>query len=257
MGSQANRAAQAMQWRIDDLAREASVTVDTIRFYAREGLLPRPARAGRHKLYGPRHLDRLHRIRELQDRRFSLAAIKAILDAEAPGVEGIFTGGERCYTLDELAALSGLDDDLIGALRRIGVLPDPQDIGRDAYDATDLAMLEAAAELVDLGMPEEVLVELGRIYVTRFRELQQDVADLFAGVGAVPMEPEQVDRLQRRLTAESGRLIPAAGRVLHYLHLRTLQRITLERLRATAQERRLAAAIEAPSETTPAGPSLD
>src|ERR1700709_2625809 len=78
------------RWRIDELAHEAGVTVDTIRYYAREGLLDAPEREGRHKLYGPDHLDRLGRIRDLQTQRFSLAAIKALLDADRPGLEGLF-----------------------------------------------------------------------------------------------------------------------------------------------------------------------
>jgi DNA-binding transcriptional MerR regulator len=236
-GGHTEQAGQARQWRIDDLAREAGVTVDTIRYYAREGLLSRPERVGRHMVYGPRHLDRLRRIRELQDRRFSLAAIKAILETEMPGVEEIFTGAGRSYTFDELVAGAGLDPAFLDRLRRVGVLPDPEEFGRDAYDAADAGMLEAAAELLDIGMPPELLVELGRIYVTRFRQLQRDVVDLLSGAGAIAADGEELETLQRRLTAESGRLVPAASRVLHYVHLRTLQRITLERLRETAHER--------------------
>src|SRR5512144_2442890 len=72
-------------WRIDDLARRADVTVDTIRYYQREGLLPAAARAGRSNLYGPSHLERLERIKDLQGRRFSLAAIRALLSEERAG----------------------------------------------------------------------------------------------------------------------------------------------------------------------------
>ena len=53
-------------WRIDDLAHRADVTVDTVRYYQREDLLPVGERAGRVKLYGPIHLERLERIRDLQ-----------------------------------------------------------------------------------------------------------------------------------------------------------------------------------------------
>ena len=34
-------------WRIDDLAHRAGVTVDTIRYYQREGLMPDGQRSGR------------------------------------------------------------------------------------------------------------------------------------------------------------------------------------------------------------------
>ena len=68
------------EWRIDELAQRAGVAVDTIRYYQREGLLPAGERSGRSMRYGTRHLERLERIRALQSRRFSLAAIRELLD---------------------------------------------------------------------------------------------------------------------------------------------------------------------------------
>ena len=50
------------------LAQRTGLTVDTIRYYQRECLLP-AVRAGRSKLYGPDGLARLDQIRELQGRR--------------------------------------------------------------------------------------------------------------------------------------------------------------------------------------------
>ena len=97
-------------WRIDDLAHEAGITVDTIRYYAREGLMPVPTPAGRHKLYGDRHLDRLRRIKELQERRFSLAAIRAIVETNRPGIDDLFAGSGRTFTLAELIERSGVAD---------------------------------------------------------------------------------------------------------------------------------------------------
>jgi hypothetical protein len=40
--------------------------------------------------------------------------------------------------------------------------------------------------------------------------------------------------VQRQLTANSSRMIPAVDRVLNYVHQRTIQRLTLEAVR-TAQ----------------------
>src|SRR5271165_2765131 len=107
-------------WRIDDLAHRAGVTVDTVRYYQREGLMPDGLRAGRVKLYGPAHLERLDRIRDLQGRGFSLAAIRALLDTSRQHlVEGIFADRDQgeTYTLDDLVERSGIDPDLCGAIR--------------------------------------------------------------------------------------------------------------------------------------------
>src|SRR6476646_5315117 len=91
-------------WRIDELAQRAGVAVDTIRYYQREGLLPAGERAGRSMRYGPAHLERLERIRALQSRRFSLAAIRALLDHDGgpSSLESLLAGRERStYDRDE------------------------------------------------------------------------------------------------------------------------------------------------------------
>ena len=52
--------------RVEELAERADVSVDTIRFYQKRQLLPPPAREGRVAWYGPEHVERLARIRELR-----------------------------------------------------------------------------------------------------------------------------------------------------------------------------------------------
>ena len=240
------------QWRIDELAQKAGVTVDTIRYYAREGLLDPPKRQGRHKIYGREHLDRLGRIRELQGRRFSLAAIRAILDVDRPGIEGIFTS-QGSYSFDELVAKSGLDEQLVVRLREVGLLADPESLGHEVYDDSDLGLLRAVVELREIGMTEDILVELGAIYVRHFRALQKDVHDMLSGKDRAWDEDEMV-AIQRKLTANSQRMIPAVDRVLNYVHQRTIQRLTLDAVR-TAQETRtgVGGVRLAPDEAAPTG----
>ena len=68
--------------RVEELARRADVSVDTIRFYQKRQLLPPPRREGRIAWYGAEHVERLARIRELQREGFSLALIRRLLDGE-------------------------------------------------------------------------------------------------------------------------------------------------------------------------------
>jgi len=208
-------------YRIDELAREAGMTVDTIRYYAREGLLTPPVRSGRHKLYGPEHLDRLERIRHLQGQRFSLAAIRALLDADRPGIENLFVTEGRRYTL-------------VVRLRDVGLLADPETLGYQDYDDSDLALLKAVGELQDVGMPEKILVGLGDIYVRHFRALQADVHAMLAGHDR-DWDADELVAIQRQLTANSQRMMPAVDRVLNYVHQRTMQRLTLEAVRTAEQ----------------------
>jgi DNA-binding transcriptional MerR regulator len=215
------------RWRIDELAQEAGLTVDTIRYYSREGLLSPPERAGRHKLYGREHLERLARIRELQEQKFSLAAIRAICTADRPGLENLFATSGGSYSLAELVERSGLDPALVERLRAVGLLADPESLGHDAYDDNDLALLRAVAELRSIGMTEDILVALGDIYVRHFLALQADVHAMLAGHDR-EWDPDELVAIQRRLTSNSRRMIPAVDRVLNYVHQRTIQRLTLE-----------------------------
>jgi DNA-binding transcriptional MerR regulator len=219
-------------WRIDELARRAGLTVDTIRYYAREGLLRPPARNGRNRLYGPDHLGRLARIRELQQRRFSLAAIRAIVEVDRPGLEGLFAAEGREYTLAELADEAGLDAAFVAEIRRIGLLPDPAEFGGESYRDTDLGVLRAVSELRSIGMPPEVVLSLGRLYVDHFNELQRDVLDMLSGRLDPEWDADELASMQAQLTSNAQRLLPAVNELLTYVHQRTLQRLTLEAARA-------------------------
>ena len=215
-------------WRIDDLAHRAEVTVDTIRYYQREGLLPPAERSGRTKLYGHEHLRRLERIRELQSRRFSLAAIRALLDAERPGlVEGVFGGESASYTFDDLVEKTDIDRTLAGRLREAGFLRDPADFGRDAYDGADLDVVDAFAELALAGLRDDVLVEIAGIYARGVEAMQRQVLEVFEGKRGPSWEPEELAAFQTTTAERAGSLFPIVSRIVSYAHFRTLQRLTL------------------------------
>lgn len=218
-----------MSWRIDDLAREAETTVDTIRFYQREGLLPPAERVGRTKEYGSEHLARIHQIRDLQHRRFSLAAIKALLTTDRQDlVDGIFAGeGGLSYSLDDLIERSALSAATIDRLRDVGLLRDPAEFGRAAFDSTDLDMLRAAAELHRLSLPDDVLVELASIYVDGVETMQRQVLELFSGTRGRAWDLDELAAFQATATSSAGQLLPLVTRIVDYVHQRTLQRLTL------------------------------
>src|SRR5262245_5518925 len=82
--------------RMAELAAKSGVARETIHFYLREGLLPRPQKGGRTvAYYGEEHLSRLLLIRRLREEKYlPIAVIRRVL--EAP-----FASGER--DLDALA----------------------------------------------------------------------------------------------------------------------------------------------------------
>ena len=221
--------ARAAALRIDDLAQQAGLTVDTIRYYQREGLLPPAERCGRTNVYGPEHLERLERIKELQARRFSLAAIRALLAEHREHlVEGVFgDAGGRSYTRDELIERSGIELALADALQEIGLLRDPLEYGRDAYDGEDLDVLRTMAELARLGLPDRFLVELGRIYAEGIEATQRNVVELFTSGGVLHWSDDELHEFQQRSGDVASEILPLARKIVDYTHHRTIQRLTL------------------------------
>jgi DNA-binding transcriptional MerR regulator len=72
-----------------ELARRSGVTRETIHFYLREGLLPRPEKGGRTvAYYGEEHLDRLRLIRRLREEKYlPIAVIRRLLQSPAAAAE--------------------------------------------------------------------------------------------------------------------------------------------------------------------------
>ncbi len=71
---------QQRQMRVSELATVTGVSVSTIHFYTKEGLLPKPFKTGQTMAYyTDEHLRSLHMIKSLRDAKYSIAAIKQIL----------------------------------------------------------------------------------------------------------------------------------------------------------------------------------
>lgn len=79
--------------QIGELARQAGVEVETVRYYEKEGLLPEPVRSSSgYRQYAPQHLDTLRFIRHCRSLDMSLAEIRtldAITRQPAMSCEGV------------------------------------------------------------------------------------------------------------------------------------------------------------------------
>ncbi|SFG81983.1 DNA-binding transcriptional regulator, MerR family [Methylobacterium gossipiicola] len=72
--------ANASSMTIGDLAAATNTRVETVRWYEKVKLLPKPARsAGNYRLYGPEHLRRLSFIRRGRDLGFTVDQIRELL----------------------------------------------------------------------------------------------------------------------------------------------------------------------------------
>jgi Cd(II)/Pb(II)-responsive transcriptional regulator len=75
--------------KIGELAQIAQTTVETVRYYEKEGLLPETVRtAGNFRVYGPAHLERLRFIRNCRALDMSHEEIHTLLDLSDQPAEG-------------------------------------------------------------------------------------------------------------------------------------------------------------------------
>ena len=79
-------AGEAIVLSIGRLSQATGTSPDTIRYYERLGLLPRPPRGtGRQRAFGPEHLQRLLFVRRARALGFTLEDIASLLTLAAPG----------------------------------------------------------------------------------------------------------------------------------------------------------------------------
>ena len=108
---------------IGEVARRASVTPDTIRYYERVGLLPKPPRtAAGYRQYGSGVVNRLAVVRNAQRFGFSLTEIAGFLrvrDAGGKPCHDVRAGAQRLLQAvdQQIAALTQVRRDMRRTLR--------------------------------------------------------------------------------------------------------------------------------------------
>jgi DNA-binding transcriptional MerR regulator len=79
------------RYGIEELADLGGVSRRTVRYYVQEELLPAPLGKGRGRHYGPEHLERLLRVKGLQEQGLSLGEVRSALAASGktkPAADG-------------------------------------------------------------------------------------------------------------------------------------------------------------------------
>jgi DNA-binding transcriptional MerR regulator len=231
-----------MEYRIEQLARASGMAVDTIRFYQGKGLLESPRRDGRVTWYGDAHLERLRRIRDLQQRGFTLTVIRRFLDGELePSDESLVAAVTRpsspqTLTLDELADRSGVAAPLLKSLESAGLLV-PVDGGDEPrYPAEDLEAIAAGMKLIAAGVPIGPLIELGRDYAAATDRIAREAVELFDHHVRERIQAEggETEAAERRLLALFTELLEASGVLVRHHFQRTLLRAAREHIEKKA-----------------------
>jgi DNA-binding transcriptional MerR regulator len=203
-----------MEMRVEQLSVGTGLSVDTIRYYQSKGLLDPPRREGRVAWYDDRHVERLERIRSLQQRGFTLATIvrlvsgdldaadEALLaeltgasgphDRSGPGDprpgkdEGAAAGAEsreqpeQTFTVAQLAAETGVPLALLKAIEAEGLLIPRRFGDHERYTAEDVATARAGLLLLEWGIPLSSLLELARRHHETTQAVAEEAVSLFS-----------------------------------------------------------------------------
>jgi DNA-binding transcriptional MerR regulator len=176
---------------IDDLAREAGMTARNVRAYRERGLLPEPELRGRKGFYGPEHLTRLHLIRELMERGFSLESIRHLIErapAESLGDALEFThalitapaDAEQPEVVTAQVFLDRWGDQLTPELaQRAEELGFVRRVGRDEWEVPSPRLARASQALSELGVPLRDALEIGAVLHEHSAAVARAYIDLF------------------------------------------------------------------------------
>lgn len=238
-----------MDYRVEEIAAQAGVRVDTVRFYQFRGLLPRPRREGRVAFYDDGHLERLRRIRRLVDQGFTLAQIKRLLEGESgaedrPLLEALVEEhlGERTLSRSQLAAEVGIPEELIGAAEASGLVQPLRIEGEERFSAADRDMARSALRILNGGFPLNELLALAVQHARSVQEVSERAIDLFDDYVRKPAA-------QRGDTAEVTEafrdLLPQLTRLVALHFQRTVVSGALQRLAGRGDDDELRAALAA------------
>ena len=223
-----------MEMRVEQLSAQADVSVDTIRYYQSKGLLAPPRREGRIAWYGDEHLDRLGRIRSLQQRGFTLATIARLVSGELDAADEALLGqlsgltpvgavepaddagpaapaGAVTYSLDELAAATAMPLALVKALEAEGLLIPTRVAGRARYTEEDVAASQAGLRLLEWGIPLTDLLDLARRHNEATEATAREAVEMFARHVREPLRDGVRPDALTHPEADSGPLAGGTG----------------------------------------------
>ncbi|MCF1597237.1 MerR family transcriptional regulator [Streptomyces muensis] len=186
------------EYRMEELARLAGVTVRTLRFYRERKLIPPPRREGRIAWYDDHHLARLHTISALLERGHTLSGIAELADALDHGRDvadllgvGAPTEEEPVrLTPEELAARfeGEVTAENLAAALDLGYL------GTDGDEIVHISrrLLDVSSALVREGIPLAEVLQAGK----RVREHVDALAEMFADLVLRHTGEEDLQRLR-------------------------------------------------------------
>jgi adenylate cyclase len=204
---------------LSEAARRSGVPSSTLKRWAEEKIVP--VRRGRWTAAAAAQARVVSRMRE---RGYSLE------DLKSAGKEGrlafgfteeLFSGSQETYSIEEAAAETGLEPELVE--RILVILGTP--LGQRELNRDDLAALRHCARVLAAGFPLVAFLQLVRVYAQSMRRIADAEVRLFHLYVHEPLIRDAVPELE--MAEEMGELaadiLPLAAPLSEYLHERYLR----------------------------------
>ncbi|HCB34283.1 MAG TPA: hypothetical protein DEP66_06430 [Acidimicrobiaceae bacterium] len=174
--------------RVEELAGARGLSVDTVRYYQKLGLLHAPQRVGRVVEYDEGHARRLDEIRRLSDAGFSLAQIRRLSDTAPAPLLRVLTdepagpaAGRPTLSLAELAAAAGVDLVVCKLAADAGLIwPAGEPAGERRFGADAVEMMRTGSDLLDAGVPLDELMAIAARHASGIDDVVSAAVELFA-----------------------------------------------------------------------------
>jgi len=237
------------EYRVEELASEAGVSVEALRSYQSKGLLPPPRHEGRVAFYGEEHALRLREILDLKHQGYSLRMIAHLVSAPpsataaAAGLADTFSATdseEERLTLRQVAERTRVPPSMLRSLEASGVLQPRNDDADRPYSTADVKAVRMLLSLISGGLPIEEFMAVARTQIETNAAVAQGAIDLFFRYVREPMLdsglPEDAEAEQ--LVAALALMLQATTTLISYnFQRRVLNGISdeLERRGATKE----------------------
>ncbi|MGN6253781.1 MAG: MerR family transcriptional regulator [Solirubrobacterales bacterium] len=205
---------------LSEAARRSGVPASTLKRWAEEKIVP--VRRGRWTAAAAAQARVVARMRE---RGYSLEDLR---NAGREGrlafgfTEELFSGPEAEYTVEQVAAETGLEPELVE--RILVILGTPKERLRD-LTAEDAAALRHCARVLAAGFPLVAFLQLVRVYAQSMRRIADAEVRLFHLYVHEPLMRDAVPELEmaEEMGELAGDILPLAAPLTEYLHQRYLR----------------------------------
>jgi DNA-binding transcriptional MerR regulator len=198
------------EYRVEELAAQAGVSVEALRSYQSKGLLPPPRHEGRVAIYGDVHVERLREILDLKHQGYSLRMIAHLLsDAAAPSPSApvladsfsAASAEEERLSLRQVAERTRVPPSMLRSLEASGVLQPRNDDAAQPYTTADVKAVRMLLSLISGGLPIEEFMGVARTQIETNSSVAEGAIDLFFKYVREPMldsglpEDEEAEQL--------------------------------------------------------------